>query len=104
MLLRGKYGAFRVLPHIARYAPIELSGEIERLIKMSKDDLNELVHTDEDESADVELGHDYIFDKVPHILVEGNDEGDTTDDGLDAEKYLRELDKVASRPKDRKRV
>ena len=66
-LMRGKYAAFRVLPHVARYTPIELPSEIEKLIHLSKEKLDKLV--EEDEEVEYGPDKDYIFDRIPNLRL-----------------------------------
>ena len=66
-LMRGKYGAFRVLPHVTRYQPIELPENIDRLIHMSKDKLDQLV--EEEDEVDYGPDKDYIFERVPNLRI-----------------------------------
>jgi hypothetical protein len=68
-LLRGKYGAFRILPHAARYH-IDLPTEIKDLIQLSKDELEAMAN--EDEPTEYELGVDYIFDRAQNLRLNGN--------------------------------
>jgi hypothetical protein len=68
-LLRGKYGAFRILPHVARYH-IDLPTEIKDLIQLSKDELEAMAN--EDEPTEYELGVDYIFDRAQNLRLNGN--------------------------------
>jgi hypothetical protein len=67
-LLRGRYGAFRVLPHVARYEAIQLPEPIEELIKLSKQELDRLL----DDKSPIEYtpGHDYVFDSIPNLKVD----------------------------------
>ena len=86
-VLRGKYGAFRVLPHEARYH-IDLPAEIKELINMSKDDIDAMAAEDEPEEQ-TRSGPDFIFEKAPVLRArfeeieddstptEGNDEPTT---------------------------
>jgi len=64
-LMRGKFGAFRVLPHMARYSPIELPANIEELIHLSKEKLDELV--EEEEDNDYGPDKDYVFERIPNL-------------------------------------
>ena len=72
-ILRGKYGAFRVLPHVARYAPIELPENIEKLIGMTRDELDKLAESDDEKEVATKQNPDYIFEDMPVFRPE-NDE------------------------------
>lgn len=70
-LLRGKYGAFRVLPHVARYH-IALPDNIQDLINLSKDALEAL--TNEEEDVEELSERDYIFDNAKDLKIIQEDE------------------------------
>ncbi|KAL0067418.1 hypothetical protein AAF712_005647 [Marasmius tenuissimus] len=63
-VLRGKVAAFRVLPHVSRYKPIDLPENIQELIDISKERLDELIEEGEDGSRD---GTDYAFPNLPSL-------------------------------------
>ena len=60
-VLKEKVGAFRVLPHVARYKRLDLPSNIHDLIDMSKEQLDALAEDMTD--VDYEIGEDYAFEK-----------------------------------------
>jgi hypothetical protein len=108
-LLRGKYGAFRILPHVARYH-MELPTAISDLIQLSKDELEAMAN--EDDPDEYELGVDYIFDRVPNLRLI-DDEPPTAgedDESVDESELLSETEDQMdipvriTRSSDRKKV
>ena len=77
-VLKEKVGAFRVLPHFARYKPIVLPQNIHDLIDLSSEQLEKMV---EDLDSDkLEKGKDYIFDSIPNLRIP---EGDTEEEWIE---------------------
>ena len=76
-VLRDKVGAFRVLPHWARYEPIELPENIHELIDLSKKQLEKMV---EDDSEELQRNddEDFAFNRMPKSKRndESNEESD----------------------------
>ena len=68
-MLRGKVGAFRCLPHIPRYEPIELPENVHQLIDLSVEELETMVEDDTDLDP---LGKHYIFDAIPNLRMPGD--------------------------------
>ena len=72
-VLREKVAAFRILPHIPRYEPIELPKDITELIDLNTEQLEAMVS--EDTEPDVVMRVDYPFDAIPNLrLPEVNEE------------------------------
>lgn len=65
-VLKEKVAAFRVLPHVARYKPIEIPENVHKLIDISKERLEELVN---DEEEVPEGGADFAFNSLPNLDV-----------------------------------
>ncbi|ESK82079.1 hypothetical protein Moror_13397 [Moniliophthora roreri MCA 2997] len=61
---KEKVAAFRVLPHHARYEPIELPENIHDLIDLSKEQLEKMLETKHASQYD---GEDFAFTKVPKM-------------------------------------
>ena len=59
-VLKEKVGAFRVLPHHARYEPIELPDNIHDLIDLSPTQLENMVDNEE-------IDNDLVFDGMPKL-------------------------------------
>jgi hypothetical protein len=66
-VLREKVAAFRVLPHKARYEPIELPKNIHELIDLSPDDLRKMVQEDDESDESWQPGKDFVFDYMPNL-------------------------------------
>ncbi|THU83507.1 hypothetical protein K435DRAFT_689466 [Dendrothele bispora CBS 962.96] len=68
-VLREKVAAFRVLPHKARYEPIELPANIHELIDLDPQQLRSMIEETEAENPDDSWspGKDYIFDNMPQL-------------------------------------
>lgn len=94
-VLRRKVGAFRCLPHIARYEPIELPENIHELIDLSAEELERMVNDGQDPSEYGGIGRHLVFDAIPNLRISevddelGNFEEDSDDEPLD-EELLRE--------------
>lgn len=67
-VLKGKVGAFRVIPHVSRYNAIELPDDIHELIDMNNEELTELADR-EDIDEDQYHGEDFIFDAIPNLRL-----------------------------------
>ena len=78
MVLKEKVAAFRILPHVARYEPIELPQNIHDLIDLNKEQLEHLVN-EEDDSNDP-LQEDLIFDAIPNLRIEDESEDSASED------------------------
>ena len=78
-VLKDKVGAFRVIPHHARYEPIELPENIHDLIDLSPEQLESMVQDEEDEPEEVE---DFIFSTVPRINISGDDQSNSVEPPL----------------------
>jgi hypothetical protein len=76
-VLREKVAAFRVLPHVARYEPIDLPEDITKLIDINTEQLESMVNDDEESYGG--LGPDYPFDAIPNLRLEDNNEEDAVD-------------------------
>jgi len=72
-VLKGKVGAFRVLPHVQRYEPIVLPEEIKDLIDMSMDQLEDMADREE-KDEDVYKGEDFVFDAIPNLRLAPDDD------------------------------
>lgn len=66
-VLKEKVGAFRVLPHQARYGPIALPDNIHDLIDLSPDQLRKMVEEDIEQDEKWSSERDYIFDNAPNV-------------------------------------
>ena len=64
-VLKDKVAAFRVMPHWARYKPIELPEDIHELIDLNPDQLEAMV----EDNDEVEVGRDFIFDAIPNLRI-----------------------------------
>ena len=73
MVLKGKVGAFRVIPHVDRYEPIELPENIHDLIDLNAEELRELADWEEKEE-DWYLGEDFIFNAIPNLQLAAEDD------------------------------
>jgi hypothetical protein len=73
MVLKEKVAAFRVLPHVARYEPIELPENIHDLIDLSPDQLHKMVEEDNVEEGWAP-GRDYVFDAIPNLRMPAYDD------------------------------
>ena len=67
-VLREKVAAFWVLPHVARYEPIELNDNIHELIDTSANELDELVKDESSWEAD-NIDFNLVFDAIPHLRL-----------------------------------
>ena len=65
-VLKDKVGAFRVMPHHARFEPIDLPQNIHDLIDLSPEQLEAMVDDDEDTPDNVE---DLVFGAIPKINI-----------------------------------
>ncbi|KAE9384292.1 hypothetical protein BT96DRAFT_842475 [Gymnopus androsaceus JB14] len=72
-VLRGKIGAFRCLPHIAQYNPIELPDNIHELINLLEEQLKTMVEEDEKMEPN---GQHYIFNAIPNLRLPEDDNDD----------------------------
>ena len=89
-VLREKVAAFRVLPHKARYEPIELPANIHDLIDLNSEQLKTLV---EDNSTELPWspGKDYIFEGMPNMKVPVYDNnGEVIEDNVPIEDIATE--------------
>lgn len=68
-VFKEKVGAFRVIPHKARYEPIDLPENIYDLIDMTKEQLERMATEDLDEESKKSKGRDYIFDDIPNLRL-----------------------------------
>lgn len=90
-VLRRKVGAFRCLPHIARYEPIELPENIHELIDLSAEELERMVNDGQDASQYGGIGRHLVFDAIPNLRIPEVDEdldsfeGDSDDEPFDKE-------------------
>lgn len=73
-VLKEKVGAFRVLPHFARYEPIKLPENIHDLIDLSSQQLEKML--DDLDSDKLEKGKDFIFDSIRNLRIPENDTGE----------------------------
>ena len=81
-VLKEKVGAFRVVPHVARYEPIELPDNIHQLIDLTAEQLDAMV--DDAEDVDTIAGNDYIFDAIPNLrLQDSDDDFEVSDDDFE---------------------
>lgn len=85
-VLRRKVGAFRCLPHFARYEPIELPENIHDLIDISTEELEQMIDDEPEEYGTP--GTHYVFDAIPNLRLPGteqdsDDEEDDTDIEVD---------------------
>ena len=72
-VLREKVGAFRVVPHFERYAPIELPANIHDLIDLSAEQLTSMV--DDDNRSFTVQGRNIPFEDIENIkLVDDSDD------------------------------
>ena len=78
-VLKEKVGAFRVLPHHARYTPIQLPDNIHDLIDLSPRQLEKMIESSGDEETDElkdnegnELSPDKNFDSGQDDYAFGN--------------------------------
>jgi hypothetical protein len=88
-VLKEKVAAFRVLPHISRYEPVELPENITDLIDMTREQLEAMA--DDDGPSDTK-GRDYIFDDIPNLRIQNTDNREDISDDLDDEYDLNEKD------------
>ena len=88
---KEKVGAFRVLPYISRYEPINLPENIHEIIDMSKEQLDRMLERTDDE--DQYKGEDYIFSRIPHMkmpkkgqeLVEEEEDSESEENANDSD-------------------
>ena len=77
-VLKEKVAAFRILPHVARYEPIELPQNIHDLIDLNKEQLEHLVN--EEDNGNDPLQEDLIFDAIPNLRIEDESEDSASED------------------------
>jgi hypothetical protein len=66
-VLKEKVGAFRVLPHKARYERVTLPENIHSLIGLTPEQLSRMVQEEELGDEDWTPDRDYIFDNAPNV-------------------------------------
>ena len=78
-VLKEKVAAFRVIPHTARYAPIELPKNIHDLIDLTPQQLDALIEDKDDEEH--VWDEDYAFHRIPNLNIgEGDFDAESEDD------------------------
>ena len=68
-VLKEKVAAFRVLPHAARYEPIQLPENIHDLIDLDSEQLEAMIEEDNENPKNA----DFIFDAIPNLRLDGED-------------------------------
>lgn len=84
-VLKEKVGAFRVLPHHARYEPIELPRNIHDLIDLTPRQLDHMMESEE-------VGRDLAFDAIPNLKEPVDDEYDLDINDLSEDFVERDSD------------
>jgi hypothetical protein len=83
-VLKTKIGAFRVLPHRARYEPIELPKDIHDLIDLTRDQLDRMVKDEEVKAVrSLQNSGDPVFDKIPNLRLPAEGNGNERYEGTD---------------------
>ncbi len=93
-VLKEKVGAFRVLPHHARYEPIDLPEDIHKLIDLSAEQLETMV---DDEGWEPE--EDLVFDAIPNLRppIDTDDEYSEQEESGDEDLVWNEEEMAAPR-------